>query len=56
MKNILHQSTVWPTVDHNSIHRCTGIGLDETLPYSEAVETLAYWDDEDQTENTNSNR
>jgi hypothetical protein len=27
--------------------------LDETLPYSEAVETLAYWDDEDQTENTN---
>ena len=45
--------TVWPTVDHNSIHRCTGIGLDETLPYSEGVETLAYWDDEDQTENTN---
>ena len=45
--------TVWPTVDHNYIHRCTGIGLDEILPYSEADETLTYWDDEDQTENIN---
>ena len=44
--------TVWPTVDYNPIHRFTGIGLDETLPYSEADETLAYWDDDEQTENT----
>jgi hypothetical protein len=44
--------TVWPTVDYNSIHGCTGIDLDETLPYSEADETLAYWDDDEQTENT----
>jgi hypothetical protein len=26
--------------------------LDKTLPYSEADETLAYWDDDEQTENT----
>jgi hypothetical protein len=33
-------------------HGCTGIDLDKTLPYSEADETLAYWDDDEQTENT----